>query len=624
MTEKIDPIAELNKQLAEVTDIGIACASLAKTTQKAEREYMVAVYLWWRDANKHAGYLETLYRDNKYQYYKPAKGVNFTPLIRLTTGDALGKDYDSIWNRALNALHEIYEKRPKSFQQNTIDKLCNLFDSQNGKTGLAEKWKISKKDEKHSDDFNQWLELELNSDEFFGTIATEARNHYRKLQTESDFKFPDFQYNREGYSTLLVRRGKGGPVIVGSLADESLIDKALVATYRSDFDAIPIFLRSLIETIHILNIPNSASKDHNKFIDGTKFDDPLNPGKKLKQRRRIIYSKKESCFLNGQIHSHASPVVKAYPKISVFNQPPPDIHLAGDTQNWIETVLLRSRLFNIYKPYGNELFSLANHHSNLFYAINLQNKFVLDDEDEKKLRRYVKNLRHETICWQPFFETKTKHSSQISFDFLQHFPSDKNFTNFDWHAELNIHSLRNISMEFFEQWISTYAEKHKRPMNSTFKLELDNKICIHYEKSETIQAHDIKYEYDISNLKFEGNINLYVRSIDLSFILRQIADLNLISPLYLFAQEIGIILLFETEANCFSCFVPSCDLNGKRSEKGFNYFHPTVVETDQYYFPLDENLAPDESDYSDIDDPKALNSDLVKIENTFKALREEM
>lgn len=621
MDEKIDATAELNKQLKDVTDIGIACARLAKTTQKAEREYMVAVYLWWRDAHKHAGYLETLYSDNKYQYYKPAKGVNFTPLIRLTTGDALGKDYDSIWNRALNAIHEEFEKNSKRFKVKTDEKLANLFDVCGGKTGLAEKWKISKNDEKQSDDFNQWLEFELDVDEFFGTIATEARNHYDKNQTESDLNFSDFQYNREGYSTLLVRQGKGGPVIVGSLADESLIDQALVATYRSDFDAIPICLRSVIETIHLLNTPNSASKDHNKFIDGTKFDDPLNSDKKLKQRRRIVYSKNESCFLNSQIHSHANPVVKAYPKISVFNQPPPDIHLAGNTQNWIETVLLRSRLFNIYKQYGNEQFSLINLHSNLLYAINLQNKFVLEDEDEDKLRRYVKNLRHETICWQPFFERKTKHSSQISFDFVQHFPPDTNFTNFNWHAELSIHSLRSISMEFFEQWISAYAEKHKRPMNSTFKLELDNKICINYEKSETTQAHDIKYAYDISNLKFEGKINLYVRSIDFSFILRQIADLNLISPLYLFAQEIGIILLFETEANCFSCFVPSCDLNGKRSEKGFNYFHPKVVEHDQYYFSLDDNLAPDISDYSDIDDAKAVNADLIKIENIIKALR---
>ncbi len=316
MQEKIDPIAALNIQLEEVTEIGTACAQLAKKTQKSEREYMVAVYLWWRTAHKQAGYLEGIYELNKLSYYKQKKGVNFTPLIRLTTGDLLGKDYDSIWNRALNALHEEFEKNAKRFKAKAGEKLANLIDVSGGKTGLADKWKVSKEDEKPAEEFSKWIEDELDVGEFNQilqhTFENEARKYYQTNQSLRSLDIQSFQHDPDGYSTILVKHTQNGAVIIGSSAENELINQSLIATYRSDFDAIPIRIRSLIETIHVLNIPNSATSDPNKFIDTTKFDDPLNPEKKLKQRRRIVFSANEQCFLNSQIHSQSCPVVKSY------------------------------------------------------------------------------------------------------------------------------------------------------------------------------------------------------------------------------------------------------------------------------------------------------------------------
>jgi hypothetical protein len=622
MAENNNKLAELNKQLEEVTQIGIACAQSVKSTQKAEREYMVAVYMWWRSAHKQAGYLDSLYKAHHFgNYYKQKKGINFTPLIRLTTGDALGKDFDSIWNRALNAIHEKFEKNESRFKVKTAEKLTDLFEANGGKTGLAEQWKLSKDDEKPATEFEQWLEFELDVEEFFQTLADGARTHYANKQNLPSLNLQPVQQDHNGYSTILVKHSPNGIVIIGSSADNSLVDQSLVATYRSDFDAVPIKLRSILETVHVLNTPNSASKDHNKFVEKTKFDDPFNSNTKLKQRRRIIYSNSENCFLNSPILSRSGPIVKAYPKASIFDQIPSDLHLIGDTHNWIETVLLRSRLFNAYTANNNGKFSLHQINDYRHYATELTSKFVLSDEDDRLVRNHVKNLRNETICWQPFFERKIKHSAQLNFNFLNYFDTAADFCDFDWRTELSIQALRKLAVEFVEPWVSEYAEKHKRPMNSTLKLELSDDIKIGYEKSETTQAHDIQYAFGSSNSKSMGKLDIFVRSIDFTFILRQISDLNLISPLYIFAQSTGLILLFETKANCFFSYIPSCNIEGVRSEANFGFYHPETVDRDQFYTPLDDNFAPNEPDYSDIDDAKAVNSDLIKIENTINRLR---
>ena len=625
MSQKIDQIAELNKQLEDVKEVGLACAQQVKTTQKAEREYMVAVYLWWRTAHKESGYLEGLYQHNKLSYYKQKKGINFTPLIRLTTGDTLGKDFDSIWNRALNAIHEKFEKSGKRFKANTAEKLANLFDVSGGKTGLADKWKISKSDEKEADNFNEWTEFELVAEEFNRilehTFENEARKYYQTNQSLRSLNIQSFQHDRDGYSTILVKHTPNGAVVVGSSAENVLINQSLIATYRSDFDVIPIRLRSLIETIHVLNTPNSATNDPNKFLETTKFDDHLNSEKKLKNRRRVVFSANEQCFLNSQIHSQSCLVIKSYPKMAPFDQVACDVHLVGNTQNWIETVLLRNRLFNIYGPQGTDKFTLSNIGDYKSYALLLQNKTLQDDEDAQLIQKHVKVFRNEEICWQPFFERKSRHSTQLTFDFLSHFSSDDDFSNFDWHSEFTIESLRMLANQFLEPWISEYAELHKRPMNATFELVLDNDIKIKYEKSESAQAHDIEYVFNIPNSKSVGNFRTYIRSIDFSFLLRQISDLNVISPIYIFAQKIGMILLFETSANSFLCFIPNCDLSGKRSENGFNYFKPETINKEAYYFPMDENFAPDEPDYSDIEGPNILNKDLESIISTINRLR---
>jgi len=54
---------------------------------------------------------------------------------------------------------------------------------------------------------------------------------------------------------------------VGTNNDSSLIDQALVKTYRDDFTAQPLTVRSILEPLHVLKVPKSAAHAYDKLTE---------------------------------------------------------------------------------------------------------------------------------------------------------------------------------------------------------------------------------------------------------------------------------------------------------------------------------------------------------------------
>jgi len=95
--------------------------------------------------------------------------------------------------------------------------------------------------------------------------------------------------------------------------------------------------------------------------------------------------------------------------------------------------------------------------------------------------------------------------------------------------------------------------------------------------------------------KAAGSVELNVRSADFAFVLRQIADLNVMGALDIQADEHAVILTFSTSANSFQCWIPACDLSGSRSTKHFTIYRPVqsknLVKSDD-----PDDLAPEMND----------------------------
>ncbi len=92
------------------------------------------VYLWWREARKHQGFLEDLYE--KHNLVQRGEEENFTRLVRLVWQlDWQGNSAPKLqnWARSLRGLHHEYETNKDAYQvQDASEKIRQLFNSMGG------------------------------------------------------------------------------------------------------------------------------------------------------------------------------------------------------------------------------------------------------------------------------------------------------------------------------------------------------------------------------------------------------------------------------------------------------------------------------------------------------------
>lgn len=144
-----------------------------------------------------------------------------------------------------------------------------------------------------------------------------------------------------------------------------------------------------------------------------------------------------------------------------------------------------------------------------------------------------------------------------------------------WAATLDLNWLRLASNDFFDQWIAQYGVKAKRAINNVLKFRARAaELVLGFEYEKTL-GFDNSKTLTLPSGKAAGSVELNVRSADFAFVLRQIADLNVMGALDIKADEHAVILTFSTNANSYQCWIPACDLSGSRSTKHFTIYKPT-------------------------------------------------
>ena len=372
---------ELRVRLVAIQKLGKSYEMQKKKTRDTEREFIVKAYLWWRDASKQIGYLEDIYDERCYPNNKLSPAINFTPLLRLSTDDTMTDDDMSHWHQALNDIHAEFEANNSTYAAAPVKTLMHYIKQNSGKTGLSTKWANRNEKNEITTGAGGLSQSVLNSEEFLVTFVAEAKTYFDSIGNLPLVETPTLLSNTTGYSTILVKNGQSGVEMVGSIADPVFTDQALISMYRTDFNVVIPALRSILETLHILNIPIGASKDSERFSEYSRYSDPLDETKKIKKTNRLVYKAADNYFLHSQIMADTCPVVRAYPLIEVFEPNTPDIKLLGATQQWIEITLLREQLFNIYKPLSSSKFKKTNKWAWSLYTLALENRHLIEDED---------------------------------------------------------------------------------------------------------------------------------------------------------------------------------------------------------------------------------------------------
>jgi len=241
--------------------------ALQRVTNAQERMIMAQVYFWWTTAVAIPGYLEACYQ--KYNIVaNKTKGVNFRPVLRLVSENLIQSNDLDIWAMAMRRIHEEVQRNQAAYVNDPIASVCHFIKSHHGKVGLAGYHGGSTSDE--DDDQAQAEELrlfDLDEAALVAVLRDEARGFYAGNQHRPTINTPALHTGDEGYSVVVMHRESGRVTLVGTSNDGGLIDQALVKTYRDDFTAQPLTVRSILEPLHVLNVPKAAAHAYDKLTE---------------------------------------------------------------------------------------------------------------------------------------------------------------------------------------------------------------------------------------------------------------------------------------------------------------------------------------------------------------------
>ncbi len=558
----------LDLQLAELkTDIDNVSV-LLKMTGDQERLVIASVYMWWRDARQQGDYLEQCYASANIRSNK-TREANFRPLLKLVTSSRIASGYEDTWTKALRAVDADFSQNLEHYAVDPVGRICHFIKTNGGKTRLAYHGKTE-------DDEDEGVEAiglyTLDDSELLATLKAEARNHYAK--GAANIQLPALQLNDDGYSVVIVKKQGAGYALVGTTNETKLLDAALVSTYRSDFEALPLTMRVVLEPLHMLNIPNCLASSYAKFIEVSNLADAWDPKRrKEKAYKRLTYRAAEQDFLLSTMQTDAAVVIKARPLSDVMGRKSGDLFLPNSTRQSVEVNLLHQGAFNLFKPSAADKFTSVGSGYIAANYVDLMTKVAVDDVDgitAQEVEANTANLSHPPLSFIPYHTVFGEPRWQVV--------NKTQRIKASWQADVDLDWLRHASTAFLDKWIAAYGKKANRPVNKTLKVALDAKdLTIAYEFDAALGYDNLK-RIALPVNSAQGYVELAVRSTDFAFVLRQIADLNVVGSISMQADVAGMVVNFSTTASDYEIWIAACDERGNRIAAHFAAYCPVQTK----------------------------------------------
>jgi hypothetical protein len=570
----------LNLKLAELKIDIKNVLILQKMSRDQERMVIASAYMWWRDAQQQADYLDGCYT-NAHITNNKTKEQNFRPLLKLVTSSQMASGDVDTWNKALRAVHTDYTKYADHYAIDPVDRICHFIKTNGGKTGLAYHGKGDDDEDEATEATGLFT---LDDAELLATLQAEAMNYYAK--SGAQIQLPALKLNDDGYSVVIVKKQGNGYALVGTTNEAKLLDAALVSTYRSDFEALPLTMRVVLEPLHLLNIPNCLASSYAKFIEVSNLADAWDEKRrKEKAYKRLTYSAINQNFLLSTMQVDASVVVRAKPKSDVMGRKAGDMFLPNSTRRSVEVRLLHQGSFNLFKPSSDNKFTSVGRGYIAANYVNLTTKVAIDDVEgvtAQEVLANTTNLTHPPLSFIPFHSAFGEPRWQVT--------NKTQCIKTHWQADIDLDWLRHATTEFLDKWIVAYGKKANRQVNKTLSVALDTKILtIAYEFDDELGYDNIKTIALPINAA-QGQVELVMRSADFAFVLRQIADLNVAGAITMQGDSDGLVLSFSTTASQYEVWIPACDEKGNRCSTHFMAYRPEETEGLDFYIEPEDDF----------------------------------
>jgi hypothetical protein len=561
--------AQLDTQLESLQNDAARINFLVIQTRAEKYTLMGATYLWWLVAKDLPQYLANQYAAANITVELHKVKTDFRSIMELISQKRMKEKDLSEWVRCLELIHAEVKRAPEDYaSKDAIDAIAHFINTNGGISGLARGNTKAGKALTTVKTAENDAYFTLDEKEFNPCIFDEASNYHSQLTSLPTIAANDITTDEHGYGLALVKDDGNGMVVVGGVNDPVLIQDALVRTYRSDFDAAPQSVRTVIEPLHVLNEPRVISRHRGKFIKESKIADPNNKDEKLLAEKRLIFRAETGDFLLSQIGVDAGPVVISEPRVPVIFNATSDLFLPRNTRQEVETKLLDAKDFNLFEASNSQQFDYVGTGFHASHTVTLETKVPIKDSDGVRagtIKRHVHNLNHAPLSFRPFYEF-----------YGQTWQVDVNKTHFVpmWHCTTGISFIQQIDQQFCSKWMNEIGANANRDMHKNFEVTLNAKFFeIRHEKGK--DGYDQSSLFVVTSGSAHGAAKLEVRTADLMFVLHQLASMKVKGSIAITANHAAIRIQFETSANKFDCWLPAANENGERMALHFEKYWPS-------------------------------------------------
>ena len=553
--------AELQKTLERL--IGRADEQTQLYESSIQQLYITLgdVYLWWRDARGHEGFLDDLYA--KHNLVQRGEEEKFTRLVRLVwqidwQGNAAPKLQN--WARALRGLHHEYETNKDAYLvQDASDKIRQFF---NAVGGIGAVGRIVSPLQQTDDEVasgkqaakpKKKSELDVLSEQQVRSKHIELGE--RHFADEPPYikdivsKGKKLNVTRKGYAVALVRSTANGGLDILSLTNnDAIVYDTIVETYKRNEDALPPILRTLSETIKTQTLPIQLEKHRQGLNDLTEV---LGADGKTKLRtvKRLLLRPKTKDILLSECRTDCSVVTLVKPNKFPSNVTE-DITLRAVNHKYIEQNMLQTRDLCFYTTETKQLETVKD--ESLKASHRLQTKNTVTDR--------IHNLYFYKLSSQA---DGSKPQAEINRDALGA-PT--------WMATVNKEWVEDLQSICVGNWLREFGPQLNRDRHKQVMLKLSKSFEISYDGT---RGHYTKTETNIPKPKVSRNssaLKFHVRSKDIFTVFNSLAQQDIQGEVELAANEHVFTISFMTNHASYVIAVPTCNDRGHLDRAAFKSY----------------------------------------------------
>ena len=556
---------DLDAGLAKIQALGAEQNKLYQSARRTLYSTLVETYFWWRQASQKEGYLEKRFADANIKFKSKLNRPNFNPVVRLVMQmqQHLHNVQISNYGTAINAIDDEYLRNEHIYKhRDAVEELIDWIGDNGGLSGItgAKKEEIEEygydykgagnknKKTKNDDEKKAKQQLEVLELKKVAIAQNEATNTFDIGEVGTD--------NDDLVVVLAKATGKGNELrVVGSTAQQALVDGAVMQIGEVDFANLPPHLRMLCEVVKLNTITKSLQNygGRNNFYNKSKLVIEREGKKENVRENARVVLRQNGTILVSKSTSDASLTTYYIPsKKFLLNE---DVWLRGSDRFWLETELINDSEIALYD--ATDLEAQTNKQLKAQKQITLKNTIT---KQKRNIYFYDFSRIDDATMYQPAIV--------------------KDEIDYDWAVKGNASYFRRLYEQHFDGWQHRVKHRLHTANNKAvaFDVSEDGIVCEKkWDKADNCftQTGNRYLTAFSDDAEVCGTGRIIFAPTDIIAVLEMIAKHNVAEDTVMMSGNKDLLFInYKNDIAEIQVYIPSCSITGKRNAKYFTKFAP--------------------------------------------------